>query len=148
MLKTLALVLPVLLPSWRFFKTVEPSPRVEWAVFSADGKVLGAWEEFWPRPAHVTVPQMLGRLLWNAKWNDALFVMSCAERIEEAPTVHSIEEIKHRILSALAHKPRARSASKMQFRVTFVSGEGEGEEVSQAVLFVSELFDLAGGPAQ
>ncbi len=45
---------------------------------------------------------MLGRLVWNAHWNEALFVVSCAERLVANPTAHSENEIFRRIAADLA----------------------------------------------
>ena len=89
MWKTLSFVLPVLMPSWRFFKTIEPSPRVEFAIIGEDGKIEG-WCDAFPRPATLSPCQITRRLFWNPAWNDALFMVSCAERIAEQPTYYSI----------------------------------------------------------
>ncbi|SFS54639.1 hypothetical protein SAMN04488040_0856 [Sulfitobacter marinus] len=148
MLKTLSLVLPVLLPSWRFFQTIEPSPRVQWTLLSKDG--VADWREFRPRPATITVLQMLTRLIWNGARNDALFVVSCAERITESPTAHSISEIQRRILSDLTHDDLTHGSSvsdahAAQFRLVFISREGTG--MRQETLFQSDPFPVAGAAA-
>ncbi len=134
-MKTLSLILPVLLPSWRFFKTVEPSPRVQWA-FVAQRGMAQNWHEYRPRPHRIALWRVFIRLFYNAARNDALFVVSCAERIEESPTDHSIAEITRRIrVDILATEHRCNQA---QFRLVFVScGE---TEITQEVLFVSAPF--------
>jgi hypothetical protein len=139
MLKTLSLILPVLLPSWRFFQTIEPSPRVQWALLSKGG---GDWQELRPRPMSVTALQMLVRLFWNAPRNDALFVVSCAERITENPTAHSINEITRRILEDLKHGAEGKTASAAQFRLVFISRDDTG--ICQDILFQSDPFPTAG----
>ena len=92
----LSLILPALVPSWRFFDGVAPSPRVQW------GRVMGAdspkvWHEFRPRPAHVSLPRMMVRLFWNPAWNDNLYLVSCAERVQCLPTQHAVGDIRKRI---------------------------------------------------
>jgi hypothetical protein len=142
MLKTLSLVLPVLLPSWRFFQTIEPSPRVQWTALSKGGVALGDWQEFRPRPVAIPVVQMLCRLFWNARRNDALFVVSCAERIAENPTPHSINEITRRILDDLEPGTTDSHVSAAQFRLVFMSRDETG--ISQDILFLSNPFPVAG----
>lgn len=89
MLRLLGLYLPVLFPSWRFFKEVLPGPKVE-------VRIDGMWTEAMPRPAHVGPWTMLTRLFWNPRWNEALFVMSCAERMVVEPGDHAAREIRDR----------------------------------------------------
>ncbi|MGC1503701.1 MAG: hypothetical protein WA782_06120 [Sulfitobacter sp.] len=126
MFKTVSLILPVLIPSWRFFKSVEPSPRVQWALLEAGSTGEPAWQDFQPRPTVVPVSQMIRRLFWNPAWNDALFVVSCAERIALEPTDHSISEIQRRILRDIRRiNPNAQDAL-VQFRLVFVHENAAG----------------------
>ena len=73
MARLIALLLPALIPSWRFFQTIEPSPRIE---YRTDG---GAWRLANPVPRRVGPWRMLTRLFWNPARNDALYMTSCAE---------------------------------------------------------------------
>ena len=140
----MSLVLPVLIPSWRFFKTIEPLPRVQWVLFSDDNTIINNWHEFRPRPQRVTPFQMLNRLFWNPEWNEALFVLSCAERIEENPTQHSIHEINKRILSDISQMPPHQTAQSMQFRLVFIHENETGQ--SQDILFISQKIPLNDAP--
>jgi len=90
MLASLKLLLPALTPSWRFFDSVGPSPRIEYC--TPEG-----WREFRPRPEVVTWRQMLARLFWNPERNESLFLTSCAERLLESPNPHSVGEIEARL---------------------------------------------------
>lgn len=132
MLHTLSLVLPVLLPSWRFFQSVEPSPRVQWALL--DGGTPLDWQAFRPRPAALSPLQMLCRLFWNPHGNEALFVVSCAERIAQDPTPHSIAEIASRIQDDIAAMP-LRPDRRMQFRLVFVTRDADGW--SEEIVYLS-----------
>src|SRR6187402_3359239 len=97
MLQTIKLLLPALIPSWRFFDTIAPSPRIEFTLLQSVQGVAGDWQEFRPRPSSLAVHEMLVRMFWNPRWNETLFLVSCAERLLTAPTEHSSHEIFNRI---------------------------------------------------
>ncbi|MBI1684311.1 hypothetical protein [Caulobacter hibisci] len=128
MLRSLKLLLPALIPSWNFFDVIAPSPRIEYAVLAAPDADPD-WREFRPRPDHVSIPAMLGRLAWNPRWNESLFLVSCAERLVDEPTAHSEDEIFARIAADFPE------AAWLRFRLVFLSQES-GALVSE-VLFVS-----------
>ncbi|MDF3413829.1 MULTISPECIES: hypothetical protein [unclassified Sulfitobacter] len=144
MLKTISLILPVLIPSWRFFKAVEPSPRVEWAIVPRDAEGASNWTPYQPRPQAVSLGEMFRRLLWNPAWNDALFVVSCAERIALGiePTSHSVNEIQRRILRDINGLDLGVDEGLMQFRLVFVYRDDTG--FVQDVVFVSEPVPVRG----
>ncbi len=114
MLRLISLLLPALIPSWRFFKTVAPSPRVEYRVYCSGQ--AGDWQEVDPRPMRVTIAQGLQRLVWNPHWNEQLFMVSCSERLIEVPTPHSFEMIARRVAAQLPDH-----VCELQFRLVFVS---------------------------
>lgn len=126
MLKALRLLLPALVPSWRFFDVIAPSPRIEYALGAAPGAVPGGWREFRPRPARLSPLEMLARLVWDPRWNETLFLVSCAERLVDQPTAHSEDEIFRRIAADLARAPDgAGQAPWLWFRLVFIRREGE-----------------------
>jgi len=133
MLRTLELILPVLVPSWAFFKAVEASPRIEFCVIE-DGPF---WREYRPRPAEMGLRTMLCRLLWNPRWNDQLFLVSCAERLVIRPTEHSVIEIQRRI-EARTKPPQG--TRTVQFRLVFVS-DAQGRLVRE-VEYESDQFEV------
>ena len=124
------LLLPGLIPSWQFFKTVEPSPRVQWRLLSDDGS--GDWRDYQPRPQSLSVQAILRRLFWNPDWNDALFVVSLSERLMDHPTPHSLREIQRRLEGEVAQVP---SADRLQFQLVFVSRDGG--ELIQEITYLS-----------
>ncbi len=126
MLHPLRLLLPALIPSWNFFDVIAPSPRVEYALSSAKDEAPGDWREFRPRPERVSVPTMLGRLLWNPRWNQSLFVVACAERLVDEPTDHSQDELFRRIAADLASDPD--TLAWLSFRLAFLRREGDALE--------------------
>ena len=145
MWKKLSLILPVLIPSWRFFKAIEPSPRVQWSILSDVDSHARDWQDFRPRPLAVTTLQMLGRLFWNPAWNDTLFVVSCAERIEQQPTDHSITEIARRIQADIEQSQVYDNAQIFRFRLVFVHRDGVG--LVEDIVFLSDPVAISGGAA-
>jgi len=120
MLRVLPFLLPALIPSWRFFQTVEPSPRVQWAI--ADG----VWRAYRPRPDHVGLPAMLWRLFWNPHWTETLYMVSLAERLSLDPDDHvSLAEIWARV----ARDAGVGRDGMIRFRLVFV------DRASEAVMY-------------
>ena len=120
MLSTLKLLLPALAPSWRFFASVGPSPRIEFALKASPQDAPADWREWRPRPAVLTASQMLRRLFWNPDRNENLFLTSCAERLLDTPTAHSLAEIQTRLAADLA--PDA--PPYVQFRIVLIQRRG------------------------
>jgi glutamine synthetase len=147
MLHTLKLLLPAVIPSWRFFDIIAPSPRIQFTLLSAENEQCldeRTWQEFRPRPAHLTVRQMLGHMLWNPWRNESLFLVSCAERLLQQPTKHSEDEILKRIVADLradVSNP-CEIATHLQFRLLLV--QREGSELQQGIVFHSRIQSLAG----
>lgn len=135
MFQTLKLLLPALIPSWNFFELIAASPRIEYAQLQSRGEAAVDWRAFRPRPQRISFMAMLSRLLWNARWNEALFVVSCAERLLSEPTDHSQDEIFHRIAADLAERQEALGAW-LRFRIVLVN-EDEGA-IAREVAFVSD----------
>ena len=133
MLHTLKLLLPVLIPSWRFFDAIAPSPRIEVALLQSAHDTPEVWREFRPRPPHIPIHTMLKRIFWNPQWNQSLFLVSCAERLMQNPTQHSLEEIRTRI-EADANT----TTPYMQFRLVFVSRTGS--ELHTEITFISPIY--------
>lgn len=143
MLHTIKLLLPALVPSWRFFDFIVASPRIQFALLNESNDSRRQWQEFRPRPAHLPVSHMFGHMLWNPRWNESLFMVSCAERLMAFPTIHSEDEILARITRELMGKDSPvpiGSARYLQFRLMFV--ERKGSELNQEVRFVSRIQPL------
>lgn len=148
MLTLFKLLLPALMPSWRFFKSVDPSPRVEWRMLASASGPPMQWQEFRPRPQRLSPLAMAGRMLWNARWNESLFLVSCAERLTLAPTAHSRQEILRRIAADLQRAlPPGALLPYLQFRLVFLD-RGEDGQLVKAVTYQSEPHLMAGLSAQ
>lgn len=120
MLVLLKLLLPALAPSWRFFDSIGPSPRIEYALTQTPQDEPADWRELRPRPAVLTFRDMLRGLFWNPDRNESLFLTSCAERLLAAPTAHSREEIEARLVADLA--PDA--APYVRWRIVTIQRQG------------------------
>jgi hypothetical protein len=126
MVRTLALLLPALIPAWRFFARVVSSPRVEFALLGSADEAPREWQEFRPRPAHVPPPLMLARLLWNPRWNESLFLVSCCERFLDRGETRNIDEILARIRAELRRTGVAAGPARhVRMRIVLVSRDGD-----------------------
>lgn len=138
MLQTLKLLLPALIPSWRFFDVIEPSPRIEFTLLKTPQDTPTHWQEFRPRPAHLPISSMLKRMFWNPLWNESLFLVSCAERLMINPTEHSNQEILKRIKTEIEKSATDTTATPhLQFRLVFV--RRHGTELEKDITFISKI---------
>ena len=137
MLGTLNLLLPALIPSWRFFDAIAPSPRIEYTLLATADERPMIWQEFHPRPALLSPGLMLRNLFWNPRWNESLFLVSCAERLLDNPTEHSLQEILNRLRAGLDNSA---SAPFLQFRLVSISREGDA--LQKQITFISQVYDL------
>lgn len=134
MLRTFQLVLPALIPSWNFFDVIAPSPRIEYALCDETGTNKSDWLAYRPRPERLSILTLLRRLVWNPRWNETLFLTSCAERLSQGITPeHSANEILTRMKRDLAHDT---DASHFRFRLVFIHREGDA--LTQEAICVSE----------
>lgn len=141
------LLLPVLFPSWRFFDVIGPSPRVEFSLLPNADDDAGAdhrpdWQEFRPRPECLSFGSMLRRMLWNPRWNESLYLVTCAERMIQNPSEHSGREIRDRIRTEL-HRigSAAEEGPFFRFRLVFMSRLGT--EIRRDVIFESPIYPIS-----
>lgn len=99
----LKLFLPVIFPSWRFFSSIGPSPRIEVGFSNNAAELPVEWGRFRPLPSALSWRDYLRRLVYNPEWNELLFINSCAERLFEGEGNESFyrEEIARRLLGAI-----------------------------------------------
>lgn len=134
LLNTLKLLLPALIPSWRFFDQIAPSPRIEYTLLETENSGPCEWREFRPRSAHLSFGGMIKRMFWNPWRNENLFLVSCAERLMANPTAHSETEIQNRIVRDLnGSKKEGGDRSYLKFRLVFLFRQGS--EIHKRVLY-------------
>ncbi len=143
MIRALSLLLPVLVPSWRFFAMVAPSPRIEVAIADPGGAACSAWQEFRPRPARISVWGSLRNLFWNPHWNETLYLTACAERFLADGSKPHLDYIVRRVRADLQHPDQDTNSHQVLIRLVVVmrsDGQVVREELyrSPAVALVDE----------
>lgn len=136
MLRLIALLLPALFPSWRFFKTVAPSPRIEYRLIRSGQP--DRWQADRPRPGWLSFRTMLMRMLWNPHWNEQLYLVSLSERVIGEESAHSIREINRLVSKCLS---KAGQGALVQFRLVFLSRDGP--RILRTVLYESDPVAVA-----
>lgn len=135
----LQLLLPALIPSWRFFDRIGPAPCIEFAVGVTPEDAGGDWQELRPRPARVSAGAMVVRLFWNRRWNESLYLVSCAERLLDDPSPERATELWTRCADIVhAEHRRGTAADRGFLRVRVVETMRENGRVVRHVVFVSE----------
>lgn len=142
----LRLLMPALIPSWRFFDWIAPSPRIEYAFVDSPADPQPQWQALIVRPERVALSAGIGRLFFNANWNDTLFLASLAERISESPDPQSIHLMVQRLLDVV---PNPNRSDHLRFRLVFVSprrSELEGNapaSLQRVVVYESDSHQVA-----
>lgn len=144
----LRLLLPAIIPSWRFFDVVTGSPRLDYAVLPAPEGKAEAWQEFRPRAPELTVAEMLRRMLWNPQWNETLFLVSLSERLMRAETAetstHSERELLLRVARHLDREGVADRSAHLQIRLRLVRREGPDDRIGSEIVYLSSPRPMAG----
>ncbi len=133
MLRLVSLLVPAIIPSWRFFDEIRPSPRIEFGVCDGPNGMPETWIPLRPRPQRISLSSIVVRLFLNHDWNESLFMVSCAERLIEEDTQHSRDQIFARI------QPLLDVGQHRRFRLVFVSRDGA--ELTRDTLYVSPVVD-------
>jgi len=131
MLRIFKLLLPAIIPSWRFFDVIAASPRIQYVLLNKQSENLSEWQEYTARLRQLDSITILKRLFWNPHWNEYLFLVSCAERIianlnlstDIIDNHHSETEILKRICRALFSHKNSFDEEDMylQFRLLMVN---------------------------
>lgn len=151
MVNLLALILPVIVPSWRFFDDIRPSPRIEVRWVGGDE---GAWQEHRPRPVHLPYLARLGRLFWNPEWNETLFLVSLSERMVTDPSSANCRLLAARIGAGMTRRTSGQGpepgqktahafADQQQFQFRLVLVMRNGARLGREVVFVSDPVALS-----
>jgi hypothetical protein len=144
----LRLLLPAIMPSWRFFDAVTASPRLDYALLAHPDGAGQQWQEFRPRPAVLSLGAMLGRLLWNPQWNESLYLVSLSEWLITSTSVttevHSQRELLLRVARHLHRNTACDESAYLQIRLRFISRNGPAEQVVSQIVYVSSPCRIAG----
>ena len=137
MLRLVQLLLPIFFPSWRFFQSIEPSPRIQWTTGYGD-QPPDEWRMYRPRPDAITPAEMAQRLFWNPLWNEGLFLVTLSERLIREDSGFAAHEIGRRIQARV----QIPAGHNLWFRVIFLDREVSG--ITRHILYTSDAF--AGAP--
>lgn len=140
----LRLLLPAVVPSWRFFDAVTASPRIDYVVLSSADAAPQGWQEFRPRVSRLSLATMLRRLVWNPAWNENLYLVSLAERLVAPPTpataAHSERELLRRVARDL--HDRQGQLGWLRLRLRFVYRTVDSDEIASEVVYLSDAHWL------
>lgn len=143
----LRLLLPAIVPSWRFFDAVTASPRVDYALLTAPDRPAEQWYAFRPRTAVLTIGMMLRRLFWNPQWNEDLFLVSLAERLigDSTPETdaHSQRELMQRVARHLDRHAVCRRDAYLQLRLRLVDRADPAEDLTSQIVYLSAPCRMA-----
>ena len=141
MIAAFRLLLPALLPSWRFFDLIAPSPRIEFALSRYHDEPVRDWIEFRPRPDRISPKKLVVSLFWNPLWNETLYLTTCSERLLEAPDLFRETQIVNRIRDDLILAGRLEASHQfVRFRLVLV--QRFEDSLERSVAFTSEVHPL------
>lgn len=139
---TLQLILPVFFPSWRFFSGIDPSPRVQYALLASETQNPTVWLAFRPLQHHINLIQAIQRLFWNPKWNETLYINSCAERLFDGYSTMRAKEIMRRILAAIHHGEIQLKDNERFIVFRILALARQGQALIETLVFVSKPASL------
>lgn len=125
---------PALVPSWRFFDQIGPSPRIDFAWTSSSRP--DEWQEFRPVPPSFSIGRSLLRLFWNPDGNDSLYLISCAEKLLQEESATAATHIFQHIARA---RPATNAHAKLSFRIRLIHRRNTTSPIPmEEIVFVSE----------
>ena len=135
-------LLPALIPSWRFFDDVGPSPRIEYCLLP-DEQAAPHWQPFRPNAQRIPLTRLLLRLIWNPQRNESLYLLSSSEKLLEQNSTQAQDVIASRIAQALhsGEVPAQPSARLFRFRLLVVTRDNDMLACHEG--FVSPAYALS-----
>ncbi|MCR9071495.1 MAG: hypothetical protein NXI18_07245 [Alphaproteobacteria bacterium] len=137
------LLLPALFPSWRFFDVIGPSPRIEVALLQTSDDAGNDWHEVRPRAERLGVAGYLRTFFFNARWNETLFLVTCAEGVIRDESDQPLREIRDRLRADLSRDAGGSAAPWFRFRIVLLSRDAG--RVRRDVVFTSPAYTIADG---
>lgn len=138
----LKLILPVLFPSWRFFSSIGPSPRIEVGFVAGKNAEPLSWLSFRTLPEKVGLVSGLLRLFHNPQWNEHLYINTCAEHLFENHSEFYELEIARRLLVAINSGELVITDEAGYFVFRIRALEFDAGQLRDDVVFVSPPFAL------
>lgn len=138
------LLLPILFPSWRFFSSIGPSPRIEVGFAVDKNSEPQEWLPLRPLPNRINFPLAIQLLFHNPSWNERLYINTCAEHLFEDYSELREREIGRWLVATVLNKEIVVDVEFqcLVFRIrTLVFEAGQ---VRDDLVFVSKPFALIG----
>lgn len=139
-INAITLFIPALIPSWNFFDSVNPSPTIQYLLLEEQTSNNAEWLDFRPRPNNISFKQMLTRLLWNPKWNESLFLVSCCERIAEQLSEDMTAFCEKEIFERLKYDLKPNKVSQLQFRILII--QKQDDKFIEEIIYQSKTQHL------
>lgn len=138
----LKLILPILFPSWRFFSSIGPSPRIEVGFAADKTSTPQEWLPFRPLSKRINITLGIQKLFHNPLWNERLYINTWAEHLFESYSEFREREIGQRLVAAALSKEIVVDGEfhYLVFRIRAL--EFEAGQVRDDVVFVSRPFAL------
>jgi hypothetical protein len=138
----LKLFLPIIFPSWRFFSSIGPSPRIEVGFVADTNSEPEEWLPFRRLPKKINFTLALQQLFHNPLWNERLYINTCAEHLFEGYSEFREREIGERLVAAVLKKEIVFDGEfhYLVFRIRAL--EVEAGQVKDEIVFVSKPFVL------
>ena len=131
---SLALFLPALAPSWRFFEEIKPSPRIEIAVLRGERAEARRWAEFRPKPETVSIGALIVRLVFNPHRNENLYLLTACEKflLEESHAARRtiLARIRSDLSGVAASEAQNPERSWVVFRIAALRREGHMHDLA------------------
>lgn len=138
----LKLLLPILFPSWRFFSSIGPSPRIEVGFIADKNSQPQEWLPFRPLPKKIKFTLGLQQLFHNPLWNERLYINTCAEHLFEGYSEFREREIGQRLVAAVLNKEIVVDGEFQYLVFRIRALEFDAGQVRDDVVFVSKPFSL------
>ena len=135
-------VLPILFPSWRFFSSIGPSPRIEVGFVADKNSEPQEWLPFRPLTKKITFTLGLQQLFHNPLWNERLYINTCAENLFEGYSEFREREIGRRLVVAALNEEIVVSGECQYLVFRIRALEFDAGQVRDDVVFFSKPFSL------
>ena len=141
----LKLLLPILFPSWRFFSSIGPSPRFHIAFSNNENDEPASWRELRSIPKNVSLKEGIFRLFHNPRWNETLYINTCAEHLFEAYSEMREREIMRPILAAIKAGEIIPDDNSVYVKFRISAVIRERQVITQPITFVSKAVNFGAG---
>ena len=141
------LLLPIIFPSWRFFSSIGPSPRIEVGFGVDKNSELREWLSFRPLPKRINFTLGIQQLFHNPLWNERLYINTCAEHLFDGYSEFRERDIGQRLVSAALNKEIVFDGEFQYLVFRIRALETDVGQLRDGVVFISKPFALidAGG---